>query len=87
MIAGDDNHINIVDIDLAFNNLTRFESSVFQLVLEKFASFGGYPKAYVNIEESKWNNFQVAFYDKLNSGEMSYSIQTQLIVVTAICRG
>ena len=56
MIIGDDNHNSIVEINVGFNQLTRFEASVFQSVLEKFASFGGYPKAYVEIKSSRFSN-------------------------------
>ena len=53
MIVGDGDSRPVVKLDLAFNKLTRFESSVFKSVLDKFVSLGRYPLAYVNIEESK----------------------------------
>ena len=36
------------------NKLTRFESAVFQSVLEKIAPYGGYPISYLYIENSKY---------------------------------
>ena len=33
--------------------ITRFEEEVFKSVLEQMAPFGGYPNAYVQIENSK----------------------------------
>ena len=53
IVLGDGNSSRVVKLDLAFNQLTRFESSVVKSVLEKFESLGGFPLAYVNIEESK----------------------------------
>jgi len=53
MIVGDGNSSDVVTLDLAFNQLTRFESSVFKSVLEKFESLGGFPVAYVDIKDSK----------------------------------
>ena len=54
-IAHQGNYSNGPVIDL-LNNLelmiTRFEADVFKSVLEKIASFGGYPNAYVQIENS-----------------------------------
>jgi len=40
-------------INLSSNQLNRFESTVFQSLLEKFVPFGGLPFAYVNILSSK----------------------------------
>ena len=41
-------------IYLYSNQLTRFESTVFQSLLEKMAPFGGYPNnAYVKVDNSK----------------------------------
>ena len=87
MIVGDENRTSVVKIDLAFNNLTRFESSVFQTILESFRWFGGYPKAYVSIDESKLNSFYITFFFLNETMVMFNSLQTQLIVVAAICRG
>ena len=45
---------NRTTIFLYSNQLTRFESTVFQSLLEKITSFsGGYPDAYVQIRDSK----------------------------------
>lgn len=42
-------------ISLDTNSLTRFDSAVFKSVLEKMAPFGGFPIAYVNINNSTIN--------------------------------
>jgi len=42
-------------INLSSNQLSRFESTVFQSLLEKFVPFGGLPFAYVNILSNPFN--------------------------------
>jgi hypothetical protein len=37
---------------MSHNNLTRVELTVFQLVLEKLAPYGGYLEAWVDIDNS-----------------------------------
>ena len=45
---------NNTRINLYVNQLTRFESTVFQSLLDKMASFGGYPNAFFDIYYSKF---------------------------------
>ena len=42
-------------ITLNNNKLTRFESPVFKLLLEKLYPFGGYPNARIEITSSKYS--------------------------------
>ena len=50
-------------------NLTRFESNVFQTVLEKMAPFGGWPNAFVDIQAGAYTNIQAALleFSRLNA--------------------
>ena len=53
---------NGTKIDLSINqNLNRFESTVFQSVVEKMTIVGGWPKSYVQLLWSKKSMIQTKF--------------------------
>ena len=59
---------DVTEITLINNNLSRFESAVFQSLMVKMALFRGWPSAFINVKSSKYlivtrySNFHYFFF-------------------------
>ena len=74
-------------IDLEFNNLTRFESTVFKSILEQMKPFGGVPNSYILLNFSFQKKSQDFESYPILSWPTFYCILRPVIAVTAIWLG